>query len=164
MQFHHCCDQIFFVLICSIINQKVFWYIISLTMILYAQNLKKLFTRISSTHFHNTRAAAAGKFHVIHSRTKQQEQSLSRLGARIWNKIPELLKSKPKQSFKRHPQTKLLQFLVHEGVYVDVYNLADKLFLHKNLNIYIYFFFHDKFHLFVFFSMYWSYLITFFCM
>ena len=25
-------------------------------------------------------------------------------------------------------QTKLLQFLVHEGAYVDVYNLADKLF------------------------------------
>ena len=46
-----------------------------------------------------------------------------------WNTIPELLKSKPKQLFKKHLQTKLLQFLVHEGVYVDVYNLADKLFL-----------------------------------
>ena len=31
---------------------------------------------------------------------------------------------------------------MHDGVYVDVYNLADKLFLDKNL------FFHDKFHLY----------------
>ena len=85
--------------------------------------------RIASIDSYNTRAAAAGKFHVIHSRTKQQNQSSSRLGARIWNKIPELLKSKPKQLFKKHLQTKLLHFLVHEGAHVDVYNLADKLFL-----------------------------------
>lgn len=39
--------------------------------------------------------------------------------------IPEYLKSKAKQSFKKHPQTKLLHFLVHEGVYADVYNFAD---------------------------------------
>ena len=48
--------------------------------------------------------------------------------SQIWNKIPELFKSKPKQLFKKHLETKLLQFLVHEEVYVDVYNLADKLF------------------------------------
>ena len=95
---------------------------------LVPQNLKNLFTKIASIHSHNTRATAADKFHVIYSRTKQQNQSFSRLGARIWNKIPELLKSKPKQLFKKHLQTKLLQFLVYEGVYVDVYNLADKLF------------------------------------
>ena len=96
---------------------------------LVPQNLNNLFTRIAS---------AAGKFHVIHSRTKQQNQSFSRLGAKIRNKIPELLKSKPKQSSKKHLQTKLLQFLVHEGVYVDVYNLADKLFLSEKLNLTIF--------------------------
>ena len=31
-------------------------------------NLKNLFTRIASIHSYNTRAAAADKFHVIHSR------------------------------------------------------------------------------------------------
>ena len=62
------------------------------------QNMKNLFTRIALIHSYSTKAAAAGKFHVIHSWTKrQQNQSFSRLGARIWNKIPELLKSKPKQ-------------------------------------------------------------------
>ena len=90
------------------------------------QNLKNLFTSICSIYSYNTRAAAAGKFHVIQSQTKQQNQSFSRLGARLWNKIPEF-KSKPQQLFKKH-QSKLLQFLVHEGVYVDDYNLADKLF------------------------------------
>lgn len=43
--------------------------------------------------------------------------------------IPEYLKSKAKQSFKKHPQTELLHFLVHErvyaDVYADVYNFAD---------------------------------------
>lgn len=55
-------------------------------------NLKNLFTRVALIHSSNTRAAAAGKFHVIHSQTKQQNQSLSMHGARIWNKILESLK------------------------------------------------------------------------
>ena len=96
---------------------------------LVPQTLKNLFTRIALIHSYNNRAATAGKFHVIHSWTKQYNQSFSRLGARIWNKVPELLKSEPKQLFKKHLQTKSLQFLVHVGVYVDVYNLADKLSL-----------------------------------
>ena len=87
-----------------------------------------LFTSLASIPSYNTRAAAAGKFHVIHLQTKQQNQSFSMLGAKIWNKTPDLLKSKPKQLCKKHLQTKLLQFLVHEEVYVDVYNVADKLF------------------------------------
>ena len=66
------------------------------------QNLQNLFTRVALIHSYNTRAAAARKFHVIHSRKRQQNQSFSRLGARIWNKIPELFKSKPKQLFKKH--------------------------------------------------------------
>ena len=87
------------------------------------QNLKNLFTRLPSIHSYNTRAAATGKFHVIHLRTKQQNQSFSRIRPKIWNKIPELLKSKPKQPFKKHLQTNLLQCLVHKGVYVDVHIL-----------------------------------------
>ena len=43
--------------------------------------------------------------------------------------IAFLKKPKSKPLFEKHLQTKLLQFLMHEGVYVDVYNLADKLFL-----------------------------------
>lgn len=35
--------------------------------------------------------------------------------------------SKPKQSFEKDLQTELLQFLVHEGLYNGVYNLAEKL-------------------------------------
>ena len=38
---------------------------------LVPQNLKNLFTRIALIHSYNTRTAAAGKFQVIHSRTKQ---------------------------------------------------------------------------------------------
>ena len=40
-----------------------------------------------------------------------------------------VIKITPKQSFQKQLEIKLLQFLVHKGVYTDVYNLADKLFL-----------------------------------
>lgn len=58
-----------------------------------------------------------------------------RLGVRIWNKIPESFKIKIKVNIKRkHLQTELLQFLMHEGDYVGVYNLADRLFSNKEYN------------------------------
>ena len=80
-------------------------------------------TRLALIHSYNTRAAAAVNFMLfIHGQNSRTSLS------QIWNKIPELFKSKPKQLFKKHLKTKLLQFLVHEEVYVDVYNLADKLF------------------------------------
>ena len=85
-------------------------------MILYHQNLKNLFTRIASNHSHDTRAAAAGKFHIISFTDKTAGPIL----VKTWSYNLQ---------FKRHLQTKLLQFLVHEGVYLDVHNLADKLFL-----------------------------------
>ena len=59
---------------------------------LVPSNLKNLFTRIASTHSHNSRAAAAGKFHAIRSRTKQQDQLLSRLGARYLEHNPRVVK------------------------------------------------------------------------
>ena len=80
-------------------------------------------TRLASIHSYNTRAAAAVNFMLfIHGQKSRTNLSQS------WNKILELFKSKPKQLFKKHLETKLLQFLVREEVYVDVYNLADKLF------------------------------------
>lgn len=45
--------------------------------------------------------------------------------ARIWDKIPKYLKSKPKESFKENLQTESLQILERQGVYADVYNIAD---------------------------------------
>ena len=117
-------------------------------------NLKNLFSKIASIHSYDNRAAATGKFYVIHSRTKQLNQSFSSLGARIWNKIREFLQSQLKQSFKKHLQTELLQFLVHhEGVYVIVYNLAVKLFLNLIYIVIYKFVLHYKLRLFVFFSM-----------
>ena len=80
-------------------------------------------TRLASIHSYKTRAAVAVNFMLfIHKQNSRTNLS------QIWNKIPKLFKSKPKQLFKKHLQTKLLQFLVHEKVHVDVYNLADKLF------------------------------------
>jgi len=85
------------------------------------QNLKNLFTRL------NLLCSRLSGCHTTLPRKEPFQNRRTNL-SQIWNKIPELFESKPKQLFKKHLQTKLLQFLVHEEVYVDAYNLADKLF------------------------------------
>ena len=60
----------------------------------------------------------------IHRQTSKTNPSQG-LELQSGTKSPSCLK--PKQLlFKKHLQTNLLQFLVHEGVYVDVNNFADK--------------------------------------
>mgnify|MGYP000453528760 CR=1 FL=1 len=81
--------------------------------------MKKHFTSLASM---NCRAAAAGKLPVIHSWTKQQNQSFSRPKAtENLEQNPQVVKTKPRQLFKKHLQTQLLQFLVHVGVCADVF-------------------------------------------
>ena len=50
--------------------------------------ISELFTRSDQIHFYYTRFSASGNFHVQLSRLNVQLLSLSRIGTRIWNKIP----------------------------------------------------------------------------
>ena len=50
-------------------------------------NVSNLFTYSSKVHYHNTRFSVAGNFFIKHSRTEHIKNSISRIGAKIWNSI-----------------------------------------------------------------------------
>ena len=85
-------------------------------------NLLDLFTRADSFHSCNTRSASAGKFYIKHS-----SHSFSRNGCKIWNGLPEHLRTQNKTSFKKCLQQTLLQLLEHEDNYADVHTLIKKI-------------------------------------
>ena len=158
MQFHYFCDQIYFLLICSIINQ-VSWCMI-LTMILHLKiwrtsslgyvSFAAVFrdvTQRSALPFGGAlrdipKDGCEGdhtRLALIHSYKTRAAVAVnfmlfihkpnSRTNlCQIWNKIPKLFNQNQNNYSKKHLQTKLLKFLVYEKVHVDVYNLADKLF------------------------------------
>ena len=63
-------------------------------------NILNLFTSVRSVHTYHTRAATSDKFHCKYSRLKQQTDSFSRVGVKIWNEIPVDLWELTKSSFK----------------------------------------------------------------
>ena len=89
-------------------------------------NLLDLFTRVDSVHSYNTRSASAGKFYINYSRLKQQSHSFSRIGCKIWNLLPESLRTKNKTSFTKCLQDRLLKFLQHKETYVDIHTIIQK--------------------------------------
>jgi len=89
--------------------------------------LVHLFTCADSVHSYNTRSASAGRFYIKHSRLKQQSHSFSRIGYKIWNGLPEHLRTKNNPSFKKCLQQTLLQLSEHKENYVDVHTLIQKI-------------------------------------
>ena len=89
--------------------------------------LLDLFTPADSVHSYNTRSASAGRFYIKHSRLKQESHSFSRIGCKIWNGLPEHLRTKNKTTIKKCLQQTLLQLLEHEENYVDVHTLIQKI-------------------------------------
>ena len=88
-------------------------------------NVSKLFTYFSKAHHHNTRFSAAGNFYTKHSRTDHMKNSFSRIGAKIWNCIPDSNRALPKYKFKNTLQSRLLDILLLEDTYVGVRTLID---------------------------------------
>ena len=63
------------------------------------QNLKNLFTRIASIHSYDTRAAAAGKFHIIH---RQNSRTIPSQGLECGTiKIKTIIQKTPKLNLTR---------------------------------------------------------------
>ena len=106
-------------------------------------------TSYSSEKYHYyTRSSAAGNLYLKHLRTEHMKNSLSRLGARIWNSTPICLCSLLKCKFKRLLHRQLLNILMRENTNVDVHTLIDKFRKFINLN--------KKFHfLFLLFFSFW---------
>ena len=55
---------------------------------------------MSNIHSCNTRSSTSGKFYVKSSRLEIQNNSFSRLGVKLWNKIPSYITDLPKKAFK----------------------------------------------------------------
>ena len=90
-------------------------------------NILKLFSRISSVHTYNTRASTSEHFYTKESRLNVKRNAFSRVGVKIWNGIPQILKERPKKAFKRSLKAMLLDILQTEDSYIDVDTIIVKM-------------------------------------
>ena len=58
----------------------------------------------------------SGKFYVKNSRLEIQNNSFSRLGVKLWNKIPSYISNLSKKAFKRVLRKSLFDILEMEDV------------------------------------------------
>lgn len=94
-------------------------------------NILNLFTSVHSVHPHYTRAATNGKLYCKYSRLKQQTESFSRIGVKIWNEISVNIRKLSKYSFKAKINKMLLQVLEKEDTYANVPTLIKRIKLFR---------------------------------
>ena len=90
-------------------------------------NISSLFTCLNELHNYNTRFSLAGNYYIKYSRCNHLLKSFSRLGAKIWNSIPQELRKVPKFVFKANLQNRLLEVLMEEEDYVGIPFLIKKI-------------------------------------
>ena len=73
--------------------------------------MSDLFQKTFNIHSYNTRSSTSGKFYVKYSRLEIQNNSFSRLGVKLWNKIPSYISNLPKKAFKRVLRKSLFDIL-----------------------------------------------------
>ena len=64
-------------------------------------NMLNLFQKTSNLHLHNAGSSTSGKFYVKSSRLEIQNNFLSRLGVKLWNKIPRYITDLPKKALRK---------------------------------------------------------------
>ena len=89
-------------------------------------NICKLFTSISDIHSYNTRMSSSNKLYTQYSRTNIQKNSFSRVGVRLWNKIPLRVANSSKIVFKKEIRKLLFSLLDSEGYYVGISEMIEK--------------------------------------
>ena len=75
------------------------------------QNIE-LFSRISNVHTYNT--STFEHFYTKESRLKVKRNAFLRVGVKIWNGIPQILKKKTEKTFKKSLKATLLDILQNE--------------------------------------------------
>ena len=90
-------------------------------------NISSLFICSNELHNYNTRFSLAGNHYIKYSRCNHLLKSFSRLGAKIWNSIPQELRKVPKFVFKANLQNQLLEVLMEEDDYVGIPFLIKKI-------------------------------------
>ena len=78
--------------------------------------------KTSNIHSFNTRSSTSGKFYVKSSRLEIQNNSFSRLGVKLWNKIPHYITNIPKKAFKRVLRKLLFDILEKEDDFIQIQN------------------------------------------
>ena len=83
-------------------------------------NISNLFLYPTQVHSYNTRFSATGSFNIKYSRTNQLKNSFSIFCARIWNSIPQSIRTLPKHKFKVSLHHLFLCILELEDTYVHL--------------------------------------------
>ena len=83
-------------------------------------NIQDIFHYISKIHSYNTRSSVSNNFYTQSSRLSIQVNSFSRIGTKIWNKMPMSLRKLPKNAFKRKIKQILFEILASEDCYIDL--------------------------------------------
>ena len=86
-------------------------------------NICNLFSFVSNVHSYNTRSSTSNDLFTEYSRTNAQCNSLSRVGVRLWNKIPEQLRKLPKKTFKKRLRSYLFDNLEKLGYDAEISKL-----------------------------------------
>ena len=79
-----------------------------------------LFQKTSNIHSYNTRSPTSGKFYIKSSRLAMQNNSFSRLGVKLWNKITRYITDLQKKAFKRVLSKLLFDILEREDDYIQI--------------------------------------------
>ena len=74
-------------------------------------NIKRLFTRTSNIPTYTTRSSTSQLFRVKHSKLKMQKKAFSRVGVKVWNKMPNEYRNSSKKSFEKETKRVLLNIL-----------------------------------------------------
>ena len=70
------------------------------------ENILKLFYIISSVHTNNARVSTSEHFHIKDSRINVKRNAFSRVGVKIWNRIPQMKKKKQNKTKQKTKKTK----------------------------------------------------------
>ena len=89
-------------------------------------NMLNLFQKTSNIHSYNTRSSSSGKFYVKNLRLEIQNNSISRFGVKLWNKIPSYISDLPKKVFKRALHKLLFDILEKEDNYIQIPMIIEK--------------------------------------
>ena len=91
------------------------------------QNILRLFNTTDQVHAYSTRSSSRDDYEIKFSGLDKQGKSFSRLGAKIWNCIPSVIRNLPKQSFKQKIHDCLLQILSQTNDYPDLPTLLGQM-------------------------------------
>ena len=90
-------------------------------------NMSNLFQKTSNIHSYNTRSSTSGKFYVKSFRLQIQNNSFSRLGVKLWYKIPSHITNLAKKAFKRILGKLLFDILEMEDDCIEISLIIKKL-------------------------------------